>query len=83
MFRSASLAPYTTLKAISYFRKKKIIIIVIISSVIFLSFSKQTFPIISPNIGTFKTLRVRMAKSRFFTDWFAGWKLERVSIQFH
>ncbi|XP_078355010.1 high choriolytic enzyme 1-like [Oculina patagonica] len=44
--------------------------------------SNQTFPVISPNIGKFKTLRVRLAKSTWYNWWQPnGWKLERVEIE--
>ena len=44
-------------------------------------FSSQTFPVISPNIGKLKTIRVRLADSSWYNWWKPnGWKLNKVSI---
>lgn len=43
-------------------------------------FSSQTFPVISPNIGKLKTIRVRLADSTWYNWWKPnGWKLNKVS----
>ena len=57
-------------------------VLALLMNLLFFSFvfSSQTFPVISPNIGKLKTIRVRLADSSWYNWWKPnGWKLNKVS----